>query len=335
MPLVSILVPNFNHRAYLEARLASVFDQEFQDYEVILLDDASTDGSAEWLEGLRGHPKVSAILLNPDNSGSTFQQWNKAVDAAQGEYVWIAESDDRAAPQFLSALVPVLQADRERVLAYCQSWRINQHGERVGDWRNWGNTLLAGQFDKDFEMPGSEFVTRLLLHRNVIPNASAVVFRRQAYLDCGRANPGVRYCGDWLVWLKLALLGKVYFHADALNEFRQHDKSVIASRLADRREVFNKKYDIAMRQTFAAFLKRLSGHPAGALQEQNLQLIRAEAEQEAWLLIKHGQFNAAEAYLQVAGDGASARKRLQLYCKALRRRLRARLRLALRRGHRA
>ena len=329
MPAVSVLVPNYNHRAYLDDRLGSIFSQEFQDYEVILLDDASSDGSVEFLEQFQGHPKVSGALFNVHNSGSTFTQWNKAVEAARGEYIWIAESDDRADSKFLSTLVPLLQADSARVLAYCQSWRIDQHGARVGDWRGWTRSLSADLFDKDFEMGGGEFISRLLLHKNVIPNASAVVFRREAYLSCGQANTGVRYCGDWLVWLRLALQGKVYFHAGMLNEFRQHNKSVIAGRVANKCDVFNKKYDISMRLAFSDFLGTSFCSVYNELQEKNLKLIRGEAEREAWLLIKYFQFEDADEYLRIASDGVSVKKRIQLFIRAARKKFRARLRQAL------
>jgi glycosyltransferase involved in cell wall biosynthesis len=95
-PLVSVIIPNYNHAAYLNERIDSVLNQTFRDFEVILLDDCSTDNSREIIESYRGHEKISQIEYNEVNSGSTFIQWKKGLDLAQGDWIWIAESDDVA-----------------------------------------------------------------------------------------------------------------------------------------------------------------------------------------------------------------------------------------------
>lgn len=77
MPTVSVIVPNYCHAPYLEQRIESILQQTFQDFELILLDDCSTDGSREILERYRNHPKVSGIFYNERNSGSPFKQWKR------------------------------------------------------------------------------------------------------------------------------------------------------------------------------------------------------------------------------------------------------------------
>lgn len=101
--LVSIIIPNYNHQTFLEKRLKSVFDQSFQNFEVILLDDASTDGSLRILNDFKSHPKVSHIIVNESNSGSPFKQWEKGLSLAKGEYIWISETDDYADTNFLES----------------------------------------------------------------------------------------------------------------------------------------------------------------------------------------------------------------------------------------
>lgn len=108
MPTVSVIVPNYCHAPYLEQRIESILQQTFQDFELILLDDCSTDGSREILERYRNHPKVSGIFYNERNSGSPFKQWKKGLSKATGDYVWIAESDDFSSPCFLERCVRIL-----------------------------------------------------------------------------------------------------------------------------------------------------------------------------------------------------------------------------------
>src|ERR1017187_1910144 len=110
MPTVSVIIPNYNHARFLRRRIDSVLQQTFQDFEVILLDDCSTDDSRSILSKYADDPRVR-IEFNEKNSGSPFKQWNKGVRLAQGSYVWIAESDDYAAERLLERLVAVLDAD--------------------------------------------------------------------------------------------------------------------------------------------------------------------------------------------------------------------------------
>ncbi len=106
---VSVIVPNYNHALFLEERLTSIFNQTFQDFEVILLDDASTDNSVSILETYSQHPNFSKLIINENNSGSPFKQWKKGIELAKGKYIWIAESDDTCDLNFLEEQVKALQ----------------------------------------------------------------------------------------------------------------------------------------------------------------------------------------------------------------------------------
>lgn len=93
-PLITVIIPNFNHAKYLRERIDSVLNQTYNNIEVFLLDDCSNDNSKEILMSYESSPLVKGILLNEENSGSTFRQWQKGFELAHGEYIWIAESDD-------------------------------------------------------------------------------------------------------------------------------------------------------------------------------------------------------------------------------------------------
>ena len=107
-PLVSVIIPNYNHAPYLDERIRSIAGQSFQDFEIILLDDCSTDQSISILNKWAKHPKISHFIVNKQNSGSTFLQWEKGFSLAKGKYIWIAESDDVAHPDFLNITVNYL-----------------------------------------------------------------------------------------------------------------------------------------------------------------------------------------------------------------------------------
>src|ERR1700733_1271978 len=129
---VSVIVPNYNHARYLPKRIESILRQTFQDFELILLDDCSTDESRAILQEYAADPRVR-LEFNEVNSGSTFKQWNKGARLARGKYVWLAESDDYADERLLEKLIAPLEQDPSAVLCYCRSWRVSDDGELNGD----------------------------------------------------------------------------------------------------------------------------------------------------------------------------------------------------------
>ena len=106
LPVVSVVVPSYNYARYLPARLASIFTQTHPVAEIIVLDDASTDGSAaqarstavQWDREIR-------LIENARNTGSVFRQWLRAAEEARGTWLWIAEADDESDPAFLAQLM--------------------------------------------------------------------------------------------------------------------------------------------------------------------------------------------------------------------------------------
>ena len=105
MPTFSIIIPAYNAEAYLQRCLDSIFLQEFTDYEVIVIDDGSTDGTATLLES---YPQVKVI--HQENQGMATAR-NRGLDAAQGDYILFVDSDDELMPHVLSILAPQLTGE--------------------------------------------------------------------------------------------------------------------------------------------------------------------------------------------------------------------------------
>jgi len=225
MPTVSVIVPNYNHARYLRQRIDSVLEQTYQDFEVILLDDCSTDNSLSIIDQYRGDPRVR-IELNDKNSGSTFKQWNEGVRLARGRYVWIAESDDYADKRLLERLVALLDEDQEVTFAYCRCWEISadDQKDRYGD--GYLDHYDAVRWKTDFRADGREECRNYFVRTNPVPNASAVVFCRAIYERVGGADEKLYMCGDWKLWAAMALEGKIAYLGEPLNYYRAHDASV-------------------------------------------------------------------------------------------------------------
>ncbi|MCD0486947.1 glycosyltransferase family 2 protein [Pedobacter sp. MC2016-14] len=225
MPEVTVIIPNYNHARFLNKRISTVLNQTYTDFELILMDDCSTDNSREILESFRRHEKVCTIIYNESNSGSTFKQWKKGMAQASGKYIWIAESDDYAEPDFLETLMAPLLHDPKVMISYCRCIDVDEHDHVLG------LTLHADQLDpvkwtQSHVEKASVELDKYIKYRNTIPNASAVVFQKPRNVD-EVLQTNMRFCGDWLFWQNI-LKGpgyKIAYSNRPLNYFRSHAQS--------------------------------------------------------------------------------------------------------------
>lgn len=288
---VSVIIPNYNHAAYLEQRLISVAMQEYPNLNGYVLDDCSGDKSQNIIEEFVKQDQRFIVNFNETNSGSTFSQWNRGVRLAQDEFVWIAESDDIADSTLLARLVKVMESDNTIVMAYCQSHRMNTAGEITGSWKDFTDSLDATHFNADFVMDGKDYISRFLIHRNTIPNASAVLFRKSIFERAGGALEHLRTNGDWLMWLKMLCFGKVAYVTEPLNYFRYHDGSVIARAHQNVDATsYHEKYDRTMRKEFIAFLKQMHILLSPATCRQNKYYISLDDGNEGLHRLKNREY---------------------------------------------
>jgi glycosyltransferase involved in cell wall biosynthesis len=216
--LVSIVIPNYNHADYLEERLESILAQTYKNFEIIILDDCSTDSSREIIEKYKHLEFLSHIVLNETNSGSTFKQWQKGINLSQGKYIWIAESDDSADPYFLETLIQAFEDKPAVSLAYCPSTWIDQKGSIIDE---------PTHEDHVFLKHGNELIRTDFLIGNLIYNASSVLFKKDLIKKVNFTEIGTyTYAGDWLFWVSMIKNETVYRTDKRLNRFRRHAKNV-------------------------------------------------------------------------------------------------------------
>ena len=214
---VSVIVPNYNYEQYLPERIDSILNQTYTDFELILLDDASTDGSATLIEKYKDNPHVSHVVINEENSGSPFRQWMKGIVLARGEWVWIAEADDLCEPAFLETCMARIEATPGIGICYVDSNYIDQDGNLIPQKKKNASTGKTIIYD------GKKFVEHHLYWENAIVNASGVLFKRECAVKL-KDHPfrAMRYCGDWMFWLEIAMQGNVVNISRKLNYFRKH-----------------------------------------------------------------------------------------------------------------
>jgi hypothetical protein len=218
-PLVSVIVPNYNHARFLPERISSITNQTYSNIEIILLDDNSTDESIEILKAFVARDDRGRVLKNDTNSGSSFKQWRKGLREAKGKYVWIAESDDGADPKLLQTLVARLEANDKAVIAACCPRMTSLKGEDLGIPTDWFADIGGKRWESDFSSTGQQVIDGILSKKNAILNASGVVFRNSPELG-ELVDEDMKLCGDWLFWVRLLVKGDFEYVARPLNYWR-------------------------------------------------------------------------------------------------------------------
>lgn len=192
-PLVSVVIPAYNAEAFIEATLTSVLKQTYQQLEILVVDDGSSDRTAELVEAIAKLDR-RVVLLQQANSGVAAAR-NLGIRQAKGEFIAPLDADDIWYPQNLEKQVKCMVAAGEKVgLVYAWSIDIDEFGQPMC-------SIRASRIE------GNVYTT-LLLH-DFIANASSVLIRK-AYLDqvggydTTLKQPQGQGCEDWDLYLRIA-----------------------------------------------------------------------------------------------------------------------------------
>lgn len=257
---VSVVIPNYNYAKYINKRINSVLRQTYPIYELIILDDCSTDDSVNFIEkkikDIRlKNPKLRVqFVKNEKNSGKAMQQWKKGFELAKGDYIWIAEVDDLSNKHFLEEVMKGFD-NSGVVLSYAESMIINSKGLMLAPNFRWSRDKeKTGHYKKDYINDGKKEVEEIMAIRCTIPNVSAVVFKNdRKYLKYFDEAVKFSQVGDWYFYVKVLENGKISYNRKPLNKFRIHKDSKTGEskknskhyyEIVDMHDIFRKRYNL-------------------------------------------------------------------------------------------
>jgi glycosyltransferase involved in cell wall biosynthesis len=241
--LVSVVVASYNHAEYLIQRMDSLINQTYQNIEILVIDDCSTDGSVEVLSKYETHPKVRLIIR--EKNGGWVAVSNQGVAISSGEFIIFANCDDSCEPQMIEQLVKALCENPTAGISFCRSSMIDEDGKLIGDDFLVRVKAFKIRCNNDVLLNQKE-MGRFLLHSCVIPNLSAALFRRECYNSAGGLTSDYRVCSDWALFFKVVEYYDVAYVSKPLNGFRQHKTTIRSS--TKERVLYKEIIDLLLRQ---------------------------------------------------------------------------------------
>ena len=216
MPKVSVCVPSYNYAHYLGSCIKSVLDQTYEDWELVIVDNRSSDNT---VEVVRSFSDARIRFHQNDTNIGLVKNWNRCVSLATGDYVSILPADDAYLPRMLERSVAMLDEDPKLGFTYSSYHVIDEEG-RVSETKHQGN--------RDRIMNGEAAVRSNLIYANfAIP--VTVVMRRECFHAAGGFDGAYRIIIDWVLYVRAALRSGAGYIAEPLAVHRfQHPASVSA-----------------------------------------------------------------------------------------------------------
>jgi glycosyltransferase involved in cell wall biosynthesis len=202
MPLVSVVIPTYNRAHLIREALESVFSQTFKDYEVILIDDGSTDGTEAIIQE---HYAGRLRYVKQKNTGISGAR-NRGIALAKGKYVAFLDSDDRWLPEKLQKQFDYMEAHPKTGLLCTKLARYEIGGDGKME-------ICPAGFPKHF--------SELLEGPNFIPTTTTMV-RRECFEKTGVFDPALQVAEDWDLWIRIGKVYEMHCLDDILAEHRDH-----------------------------------------------------------------------------------------------------------------
>lgn len=222
-PIVSVIIPAFNAENYIGEAISSVLNQDFKDYEIIVINDGSTDQTVRIVSDFSDY-RIN--LINQPNSGISKAR-NRGIEESKGQYIAFLDADDTWFPNKLSLLVSFLNNNQEYAMVYSRGELIDSNGQLIGFFPY-----------KGFE---GNILKKLLLNASLIHSSSILI--QKNILDSYKGfDSNINHYEDWDLWLRIAARYKIGFLKDVLLKIRINKEGNTARTMNDESKLYDVLY---------------------------------------------------------------------------------------------
>jgi glycosyltransferase involved in cell wall biosynthesis len=226
MPKVSIIIPTYNRARYLKEAIQSILNQTFDDFEIIVTDNASTDDTELIVYSF--NEKRIKYFKNKENLG-VVKNHNLALSKCTGEYIQIFSDDDLMDLNNLKLKVSILDKYQNVGLVHSNVRTINSNGEIIENkhwarnyYKNWRLSHLQNRLFNGL------FYAQILYENWNIISMPSVMIRTSVLKNIGDFDIETKYFCDWDLWIRMALVSDVYYLSKVLISYRKHDNNTIS-----------------------------------------------------------------------------------------------------------
>lgn len=220
MPLVSVVIPAYNHEAFIEATIQSVLDQTFQDFEIVITDDGSSDGTLAIIHGFNDH-RIQ-VFENVTNRGASYTA-NRCIENSTGKYVAMLSSDDTWLPDKLQKQVDYLESHPDIHAVFTKVNWINEDGNLIVNPDFYYSNIFEVRNRSRYE-----WLNHFFFAGNCLCHPSSLV-RRTVYDEIGLLNPLFANLPDFDFWVRLCLEYEIHILDEKLLNFRHFTLETNAS----------------------------------------------------------------------------------------------------------
>lgn len=232
-PLISICLPNLNTRPFLEERMETILAQTVTDWELIICDSYSDDGSWEFFQKFKSDPRIRMYQVPRDG---IYAGWNECLRRVTGHYIYIATSDDTMSPDCLKKLLTPLEHRPDLKIAVCDFQDIDEQSRAI-DRRLRPQHQFLGQWMQTASVRNgkTEFLLHAAFGTTIWGTMNAALFRRDLLQQTGyfRTDLGSRADEEWA--LRASLASDIAFVPGKLATWRVHPAQA-TSRWASKRQ---------------------------------------------------------------------------------------------------
>jgi len=216
MPKISIIIPVYNAEKFISETIESVIAQTYQDWEIIAVDDGSTDKTPEILKEYEKKLSKKLRVITQKNSGVSIAR-NTGIAAAKGEYIAFLDHDDLWMPEKLEKQIKLLDSNKELGLVYSDSYMIDESGNLKKD--TFINSIMSKNILQSKVFRGNIF--NELFCVDFIPLLTTIV-RKDVFDKVGMFNPKYKISEDYDLFLKIARIYPADFIKQPLAKYRIH-----------------------------------------------------------------------------------------------------------------
>lgn len=297
-PKVSVLIPCYNAAAFLDQSIQSVLDQTFTDFELIIVDNASEDGTPQLVKKYLTDPRVQ-YFRNEVNIGMS-GNFNRCLTLAKGIYIKFLMADDLFHPHLLDRFVAVMDAHPKVTIVTSYRYLLSESGQ-------------AKVFETPFKglQQGKSIICATLNDWNWIGEPTTVMFRSKN-LNLGLFNPEYHYYLDWDMWLRHLGIGDCYFIPEPLSYFRMHGEQT-SMKIKQNYSLYFEEYRFfkSIKTVKPHYISNTTFNPHHQIKNKSLTLVKIGLKLLWKLKVKEWQ--VAFVALRTAWKDALIPERLRLH----------------------